>query len=1382
MDEQTPEGLFARTTDIKNTKSRNSELQVFVSLGGWTFSDNNTATQPLFSQIAADEDKRTKFADNLLGFMVRYGFDGVDLDWEYPGASDRGGNKDDTKNFVALMKAIRDKFDASARGVWDQNNPIGSKVHPHTNLTEIKEAASLLWRNDVPPAKVVLGVGFYGRSFHLKDKECNTPGCDFEGDAQEGDCTKSSGTLAYFEIQDIIKKQNINVTYDKDAAVNWITYGKDLANWVSYDDNRTLSQKVDYANDVGLGGVMIWSVDQDDESFTALEGLIGKSLPSYQDNMKRTHDADANYWKSLNGQSCQVSKCINNDSRPPNGYGLAPNGKFPDTCSSGQSKFIWCPLSTMPSSCTWRGSGSCHGQCHTGEVTLAHSPHGSKSCLKPGQQAFCCKSNTWAKLTDKCGWGPDCDTCPNDAPYAVSTKKTGFFKDCTIPWCCPYKFENCHWVGKGTCDDNECSATDVQAGLDASGNTGSKCANGWNDRMKPLCCNTPSNMNPFLPASLQDLFPTLPPTEDVPVWDKQSLATGDVAGGKAFFFVLVDGPPDAVTNVNQRDGSHLEFVTGGVHHGQAAQTAHFVCMDHSENSNCDDLYFGGLEGKILRMPDNFGFAKYAVAHAVTASNYTVPHHRLTKRAPLGARVFELTYSYNFSKVKRDSKEIYLRVDYGDRQEYWDEVVEAPHQKRDLHPRFWSKSWRVWKEMLNKFRSKTYESNTKPYLSIPEFDVPIYQAGGEIHGCKDSGWLNIGLKGYMVSGLRFGYTMVGTISPELRLEEAYGFFDSSPLMKATLSFDGKGILDIDSHRSLQLDLLSSPITDFEASHPGIISFSPQLNAGISMVGQGEIDAKFDVRFENSVADTLTTNAPPSIGEFKGDAMPRTFIRDPVSGKLWVGEHASDTVFGLNVNLETSMDIAIHDYASTSIQAQVRFSSRVPRTIRVVSDTGSGKPGIVEVPQQASSDVVQEETIQVGWDDGKTHPVGIIPEQQVLFTGGERPPERSAPPVGQDGAVLFADSEEKYMTCSDIDFDGNLTCTYDFGQFDPDLVAPDSPYKRDLDLLPRAGPNSGNRNHYTVSQNPPPAGGNAPSFQFTTPTYPNGDNGRALNEERDDVDAYSLANPGQCDDPSIVRTGIRGVNYDEVDTEHPIDRSVIPNHFLQDFVQTGQVALDRDDTTFYRTSLPTWTFNNLEQYFAHDYRLWVRPGANLAVPPGSASSDVADALGSSSNPMVLTNLERNLNILKGQTYTTQSNSPSDTTFDTWMQSPNPQNARRAIGSIRATFAVFHYMQAIQEQRQNVIDDIHAALETFDTIYGQVFPNRPERMAPLWAEFQPQWERRVINIARETLTRRLSQIADTYGPLRQSPVASIRDLAVDTLEMRESLERRLNTDLHF
>ncbi|KAJ6033310.1 chitotriosidase-1 [Penicillium canescens] len=248
--------------------------------------------------------------------MVHFGFDGVDLDWEYPGASDRGGNKEDVKNYVLLMKTIREKFNSSARvyyglsftiptSYWYLRWVYGTKTirleHPHTNLTEIKQSSELLWRNDVAPAKVMLGVGFYGRSFHLKNTNCTKPGCDFHGDAQKGDCTKSSGTLAYFEIQDIIRKEHKNATYDHDAAVNWITYGDDLDNWVSCDDAKTLKQKVEYADEVGLGGVMIWSVDQDNESFTALEGLIGKPLPSYHNNQKRTHLLDINHWKSLNG-------------------------------------------------------------------------------------------------------------------------------------------------------------------------------------------------------------------------------------------------------------------------------------------------------------------------------------------------------------------------------------------------------------------------------------------------------------------------------------------------------------------------------------------------------------------------------------------------------------------------------------------------------------------------------------------------------------------------------------------------------------------------------------------------------------------------------------------------------------------------------------------------------------------------------------------------------------------------------------------------------------------------------------------------------------------------------------------------------------------------
>jgi len=153
----------------------------------------------------------------------------------YPGAPDRGGKKEDVKNFVLLMKTLKHTFMHSSRGsygltftipssywylkwfdmpgllkyadwtnvmtydlhgVWDKHNPIGDIVQSHTNLTEIKKSMELLWRNDVPPEKVVFGLGFYGRSFTLNSKSCSKPGCQFAGASKKGACTKSAGTLA----------------------------------------------------------------------------------------------------------------------------------------------------------------------------------------------------------------------------------------------------------------------------------------------------------------------------------------------------------------------------------------------------------------------------------------------------------------------------------------------------------------------------------------------------------------------------------------------------------------------------------------------------------------------------------------------------------------------------------------------------------------------------------------------------------------------------------------------------------------------------------------------------------------------------------------------------------------------------------------------------------------------------------------------------------------------------------------------------------------------------------------------------------------------------------------------------------------------------------
>jgi chitinase len=226
------------------------------------------------------------------------GFNGIDLDWEYPGAPDRGGSPEDTQNYVALVKTLRQTFDASGdsfgltftapssywylrwfdlpgmvkyvdyinlmtydlHGVWDRDNPIGSVVQAHTNLTEIQSAAELLWRVKIPASKVVMGFGFYGRSFTLLDPSCDKPGCLFSGASNPGPCSDAGGILAYYEIMDALKAdQSIKPTHDSEAAVNYFKFDNDQ--WISYDDEKTFKQKTEWADSIGLGGALIWASD-----------------------------------------------------------------------------------------------------------------------------------------------------------------------------------------------------------------------------------------------------------------------------------------------------------------------------------------------------------------------------------------------------------------------------------------------------------------------------------------------------------------------------------------------------------------------------------------------------------------------------------------------------------------------------------------------------------------------------------------------------------------------------------------------------------------------------------------------------------------------------------------------------------------------------------------------------------------------------------------------------------------------------------------------------------------------------------------------------------------------------------------------------------------
>ena len=146
-------------------------------------------------------------------------------------------------------------------------------------MTEIKEALDLLWRNDVPAKKLNLGLGFYGRSFQLADPGCSKPGCNFKAGASPGSCTKNSGTLSYKEITEIIDQKKLEPVYDKKNAVKYVVWDQDQ--WVSYDDEETFKQKIDFANKLGLGGLLIWAVSGNPSQFALPRNLL-PSEPSFE--------------------------------------------------------------------------------------------------------------------------------------------------------------------------------------------------------------------------------------------------------------------------------------------------------------------------------------------------------------------------------------------------------------------------------------------------------------------------------------------------------------------------------------------------------------------------------------------------------------------------------------------------------------------------------------------------------------------------------------------------------------------------------------------------------------------------------------------------------------------------------------------------------------------------------------------------------------------------------------------------------------------------------------------------------------------------------------------------------------------------------------------
>ncbi|KAL5337697.1 hypothetical protein BJX70DRAFT_409027 [Aspergillus crustosus] len=280
-----------------------------LSFGGWAFS-NDEPTYPIFRTGVRPENRLT-MATKIAEFIKKHELDGVDIDWEYPGAPDLPvhdpGTPEEGPNYLAFLAILKNLLPGKSisiaapssywylkqfpikdigklvdyivymtydlHGQWDAHNSnsqegcdTGNCLRSQVNLTETEQSLAMITKAGVPGNKVIVGVTSYGRSFKMADPACHGPDCLYTGDqlnsnALKGKCTSTAGYLADAEIEEILADpKRVNQHFvDPTSHSDILVY--DNTEWVGYMGSDTKNTRSKMYRSWGLGGTTDWATD-----------------------------------------------------------------------------------------------------------------------------------------------------------------------------------------------------------------------------------------------------------------------------------------------------------------------------------------------------------------------------------------------------------------------------------------------------------------------------------------------------------------------------------------------------------------------------------------------------------------------------------------------------------------------------------------------------------------------------------------------------------------------------------------------------------------------------------------------------------------------------------------------------------------------------------------------------------------------------------------------------------------------------------------------------------------------------------------------------------------------------------------------------------------
>ncbi|ERS98831.1 chitinase [Sporothrix schenckii 1099-18] len=301
--DQPGNNMFGCMKQINILKKRNRNLKVLLSIGGYTNSAN-------FVKPASRPELRAVFAETAVKHVKELGFDGIDLDWEYP------QNAEEAANYVQLLYECRKALDAYGdslgpnryhfeltvacpagpqnyeildvpamdryldfwnlmsydyAGSWSSVSGHQANVYPHqTNpaITPASTAVALHYYQSrgVATNKIVMGLPLYGRAF------TNTDGLGrpFEG---TGPGSFEAGVWDFKALPPPDAQEH----YDPEIIAS-SCYDPKSRTFITYDTQPSTLAKATFIKDRGLGGAMWWEASGDREGPASLVRIMSNAL------------------------------------------------------------------------------------------------------------------------------------------------------------------------------------------------------------------------------------------------------------------------------------------------------------------------------------------------------------------------------------------------------------------------------------------------------------------------------------------------------------------------------------------------------------------------------------------------------------------------------------------------------------------------------------------------------------------------------------------------------------------------------------------------------------------------------------------------------------------------------------------------------------------------------------------------------------------------------------------------------------------------------------------------------------------------------------------------------------------------------------------------